>query len=280
MSLFIIAVMITAFSYVGTLVIRNSNLLASIKTALLIDLANEDRADENIAVLAVSPVLTNAAQQKANDMASKGYFAHISPEGITPWYWFKQVGYDYIFAGENLAVNFTDSVDVHRAWIASPTHKQNILDQRFTEIGIATAEGFYKGRQATFVVQMFGKPRFSLLPSLKAPADVVPITVSGPETQDTIETEVFGAEDTNVSTFEKIIVSPLAVGRTLLVTLLVVLIAALLIRVMVEFRKHHIKKALVLLGLIIFLCGLIYLQKHLLQSTEITDDSSQEIVEI
>ncbi len=89
-------------------------------------------------------------------MAENEYFAHTSPEGVTPWYWFEKVGYDYNFAGENLAVNFTEAERVDQAWMDSPSHRRNIINERFEDIGIATAEGRYRGRRAYFVVQLFG----------------------------------------------------------------------------------------------------------------------------
>jgi len=92
-------------------------------------------------------------------MASKGYFAHYSPSGLSPWYWFTKAGYSYKKAGENLAVNFKDSDDVVRAWMNSPTHKANIVKEGYTEIGIGIAEGVYQGKKATFVVQLFAAPQ-------------------------------------------------------------------------------------------------------------------------
>jgi len=112
----------------------------------------------NVSELKVSPILEKAAQMKADDMASKSYFAHNTPDGKTPWYWLEQAGYRYIYAGENLAVNFENSEDVETAWMNSPGHFLNIMNPKYTEIGIATSTGIYKGREAVFVVQMFGKP--------------------------------------------------------------------------------------------------------------------------
>ncbi|HSE35616.1 MAG TPA: CAP domain-containing protein, partial [Candidatus Paceibacterota bacterium] len=67
-------------------------------------------------------------------------------------------GYRFKYAGENLAVNFDDSVAVDRAWMASPSHRANLMSDRYTEIGIAMATGTYKGRQTVFIVQLFGTP--------------------------------------------------------------------------------------------------------------------------
>ncbi len=131
---------------------------ASVLATVLVDLTNGDRSQNSLRTLTLSPVLTAAAQGKANDMAAKSYFAHVSPEGIDPWHWFKDVGYTFAYAGENLAVDFSESGDVERAWMNSPTHRANILNPHFTEIGIAVAEGTYQGRRTVFVVQEFGTP--------------------------------------------------------------------------------------------------------------------------
>ena len=133
--------------------------LANVLSSTLIDLANDSRKEEKLSKLNSNDLLIEAAQLKANDMAEKGYFAHNSPDGSKPWYWLDQAGYQYKNAGENLAVNFTESEDVHNAWLRSPTHRANIFRNNFTEIGIATAEGYYKGQKATFVVQFFGEPK-------------------------------------------------------------------------------------------------------------------------
>ncbi len=132
---------------------------SAIYASVLVSLTNRDRAAANLAELKVSAILEKAAQLKADDMASKSYFSHNTPDGKLPWYWFEQAGYNYSVAGENLAVNFQNSEEVERAWMNSKTHFLNIINPRFTEIGIATSTGFYKGRTAVFVVQLFGTPR-------------------------------------------------------------------------------------------------------------------------
>ncbi len=147
--------------FVGILhvtVIQETSLLSAVIPRSLVELANNNRVNNKLSSLTTNPLLEVAAQKKANDMASKGYFAHTSPEGKTPWYWFKEAQYDFQYAGENLAINFVDSTDVDSAWMNSPGHRANILNSKFTEIGIATAKGYYNGRETIFVVQMFGKP--------------------------------------------------------------------------------------------------------------------------
>ncbi len=131
---------------------------AAVVAAVLLDQTNEQRADLDLPYLTPSAELTASAQLKANDMAQEGYFAHVSPSGVTPWQWFEQAGYQFSYAGENLAVNFRDSGSVTNAWMNSPTHRENIVNQNFAEIGIATSVGRYKGDRSTFVAQHFGTP--------------------------------------------------------------------------------------------------------------------------
>jgi hypothetical protein len=172
----VIVVLLLA-SVLGSFIVRGSKFLASIQSAFLVDLANEDRLLEGANGLVMNEKLVLAAQLKANDMAEKEYFAHTSPDGTTPWHWFEEAGYNYVYAGENLAVNFTRSEDVQRAWMNSPTHRANILNNRYKEIGIATAEGYYKGKKTTFVVQMFGTPSAAMVNT----APVVAAELSTPE---------------------------------------------------------------------------------------------------
>lgn len=155
----LLAVVLFLASIFGNQVVRTSPQLASIKAAFLVDLANDDRQDQGLSPLVINEKLVSAAGTKAADMAAKGYFAHQSPDGRMPWDFITAAGYSYIYAGENLAVNFYDSGEVERAWMDSPTHRKNIMNDRYTEIGIATAPGIYKGDSTVFVVQMFGRPR-------------------------------------------------------------------------------------------------------------------------
>jgi hypothetical protein len=140
---------------------KSSEYLSAVLPGTLAELSNDDRADEGIEALSYNETLEDAAQLKADHMSENEYFAHDSPDGVTPWYWFDEAGYEFRFAGENLAVNFSESSSVEEAWMDSKGHRENILDPRFTEIGIATAEGEFEGDETTYVVQMFGTPKES-----------------------------------------------------------------------------------------------------------------------
>lgn len=155
----LVAAVLFLASVFGTNVVRTSPQLASIKAAFLVDLTNVDREKEGLQKLSINTNLVTAASMKADDMAKNSYFAHQSPDGRNPWDFIKAAGYQYVYAGENLAVNFDDSSEVERAWMDSPTHRRNIMNSKYTEIGIATAPGVYKGDKTVYVVQMFGRPR-------------------------------------------------------------------------------------------------------------------------
>lgn len=154
----IAVVLLFGFQYIYSTLVIGSDFYATILPSVIIELTNADRRDASAEPLAMSPVLNEAAKKKAEDMAAQSYFAHTSPEGKTPWHWFGLVGYRFSYAGENLAVHFTESEDVEKAWLNSPGHRANILNKNFTEIGIATAQGTYQGVVTTFVVEMFGRP--------------------------------------------------------------------------------------------------------------------------
>lgn len=155
----IVALLVFGAVVFQTLYIQGGGNTGAVYSSSIFRLANDSRKDTKAQELTVSPLLEEAARRKANDMVENGYFAHTSPDGKTPWYWLKDVGYSYNFAGENLAVNFTDSGKVHKAWMNSELHRKNILDSRFTEIGIATAKGYFNGKDTVFIVQMFGSPK-------------------------------------------------------------------------------------------------------------------------
>jgi hypothetical protein len=129
---------------------------SAITSYSVIGITNQSRAQENILPLRENPLLSKAAQAKAEDMLANGYFAHNSPQGKTPWDFINLAGYSYITAGENLAVNFTEAESIGDAWMNSPSHRANILNKNYEEIGVGIATGEYKGQSATFVVQMFG----------------------------------------------------------------------------------------------------------------------------
>jgi len=137
----------------------------------LIELANTTREYFGFQPLKENPVLNEAAYLKAKDMIEKGYFSHYSPEGITPWYWLEKSGYNYQSAGENLAIGFLDSEQVHQAWMDSLLHKKNILNPNYQEIGIAVLRDNFQGNETTLVVQFFGTQKATILEEKALPGE-------------------------------------------------------------------------------------------------------------
>ncbi len=133
----------------------------------IIELTNVKRAEQGLSPLRQNPLLVAAAAAKSADMQSNNYWAHYSPQGKTPWNFISSTGYKYIYAGENLARDFADPQAVVNAWMASPTHRSNVLDKNFKEIGVSVSNGSLTGTEGVLVVQMFGSS-VSQVPSQSA----------------------------------------------------------------------------------------------------------------
>jgi hypothetical protein len=249
-------------------VIPSTGLFSAILPDVLTGLTNKDREDNNLGSLTTNNLLQKAALLKAEDMASKGYFAHTTPDGKNPWFWLDQVGYDYEYAGENLAVNFIDTSDIEKAFMNSDSHRANILGVNFTEIGIAVAKGIYKGKETEFVVQFFGKPapvkenklivsgtQKSIIPT----ASLVPIPskiVNKPQEMAVfkkVETGSVAGENnsgsqisnstSNNSTpwFEKILSMPRSLMFYFYLALSVLMLSALILKIFVKIKIQHPK---------------------------------------
>lgn len=130
--------------------------VASYSSGQIITLTNQKRAENGLSALSENNLLDQAASAKAADMIASDYWAHNSPSGKTPWSFINAVGYRYIFAGENLARDFNDPGAVVSAWMNSPSHRSNLLDRNFKEIGVAVSSGKLGGHEGILVVQMFG----------------------------------------------------------------------------------------------------------------------------
>ncbi len=175
----------------------------------IIDDTNQQRHAQSLSPLKENAALDAAAQAKAADMFAENYWAHFSPSGKTPWQFITAAGYRFSYAGENLARNFYNSADVVTAWMNSPSHRENILDSHYQDIGIAVMDGTLNGQKTTLVVQMFGRPVVAVAkaavptPAQQAKVDLggqqlaVPISaapvqpgIAGVETLPTLPTQV------------------------------------------------------------------------------------------
>ncbi len=153
--LFILNLIILFFSFQ----VKNRHLFAEISKNVLINLTNETRIKYGVGELTENEKLNKAAALKARDILNNDYFSHWSPSGVTPWHWFQVAKYDYLIAGENLGIGFSESQSIYNAWLNSPLHKANIISDKYKEMGIAVARGEYEGKEVSLVVQLFGYPK-------------------------------------------------------------------------------------------------------------------------
>lgn len=153
-TLVIVVQFVYNFSNTGSVLGTKATLTA---TTLLQD-ANHERDTLGLAHLKYNEQLSTAALYKANDMFRQQYWAHTAPDGTTPWQWFAKVDYQYAYAGENLAKNFTSADAVTTAWMASPKHRANIVSEHYTDVGYAVVEGMLAGKHTVLIVSLFGTP--------------------------------------------------------------------------------------------------------------------------
>lgn len=172
------------FSYLSS-----DPLFADITKTAIVELTNEERINLNVSELQHSEILDKAAMLKAQDMFRNQYFAHSSPSGVNPWYWFEQAGYEYEYAGENLAIGFLEPEEVYDGWVNSFSHHQNLVNPNYNEIGVAVLTGIFKGSRTTIVVQLFGT-------GAEKPSAVayIPEEESSPELVSDYPTQVAGIE--------------------------------------------------------------------------------------
>lgn len=163
--------LLVAFSFISLrTIVKNPDVLGyatNVSVSELLADTNKMRVERGLESLSINEQLSKAAAAKAKDMFEDDYWAHTAPDGTEPWDFIDASGYKYSYAGENLAVDFANSSSVVNAWYDSPTHRDNLLNKNYTEIGFAVVDGELNGRKTTLVVQMFGRPRY-ISPNLAA----------------------------------------------------------------------------------------------------------------
>lgn len=126
----------------------------------LLQSTNLERSKAGAPTLKLNDQLSKAAQAKAQDMVAKNYWSHYTPTGDAPWVFVDATGYTYSKAGENLAYGFASSKDTVTGWMNSKTHKENLLDTAYSEVGFgyANSPSFNGSGKETVVVAMYGQP--------------------------------------------------------------------------------------------------------------------------
>jgi hypothetical protein len=132
----------------------------SMSTSALLSGTNQQRNNYGKRSLTLNSKLNTAAQNKAQDMASKDYWSHNSPTGQTPWSFITATGYKYQTAGENLAYGFDTSAETITGWMNSPEHRANILNSTYTNVGfgIINIPNYQGDGPETLVVAMYASP--------------------------------------------------------------------------------------------------------------------------
>ncbi|OGM16930.1 hypothetical protein A2V61_04210 [Candidatus Woesebacteria bacterium RBG_19FT_COMBO_47_8] len=224
---------------------------ANISPDEIIRLTNEKRVQNGLAPLSLNSTLSQAAQAKGADMLNKDYWAHVAPDGTQPWKFFTDFGYRYRYAGENLARDFTNPASSVDAWMASPSHKENLLSPKYKEIGVAVIEGDLAGVDTTLVIQFFGTNYADTIP----PAPIAQVTPTPVITSTPIPTQVVPSVVTatpiplpspseaaglTVLTAEKptVLISPFNTTKTVSLAIVVVLLGVLVIDGVVTSRRR------------------------------------------
>jgi hypothetical protein len=228
---------------------------AQIAPERIIELTNQKRAEAGAPALVYNSALTEAALRKAGDMFAFNYWAHNSPSGRDPWTFFLEVGYRYLYAGENLARDFANPEAVVAAWMASPTHRDNIVNSKYKEIGVAVIDGTLNGIETTLVVQHFGTsvgavaqvPAEKIIPQAEAKA---PVEEAGEVFPEVVEEEVATTRVVlppvvpayaQATGGEKNLVSPFSLTQTTSLLLLLALFSLTLVDGLIVFKRRVIR---------------------------------------
>lgn len=164
----------------------------NIDTKKVIELTNIERAKKGLGVVSENESLNKAAYLKGQNMFAENYWAHFAPSGKSPWDFIQGAGYHFTYAGENLAKNFYNSDDVVVAWMNSPSHRDNLLNANYKDIGVAVVNGVLNGQETTLVVQEFGTTELiASKPTVSVSGKQVAIS---PETLNNVPQLVQGSE--------------------------------------------------------------------------------------
>lgn len=223
----------------------------------ILALVNNERQQRGLPALVLNVDLNKAAESKAQDMIVHNYFSHTSPDGVKPWVWFNQASYDYTYAGENLALNFVEAEDAFKAWLESPSHRDNIVNPRYQEMGLSVKIGEINNKQATIVVQLFGARLKGGETSAETGRVAGEIATSASSGESGAEAAVVVAqENKNFSLLGYVVRS----GRDFLAIIGVFILINLLISIFVRIKIQH--KPIILHSIaVLVLVGLMYLLK-------------------
>ncbi|MEK7497904.1 MAG: CAP domain-containing protein [Patescibacteria group bacterium] len=205
---------------------------ANISPDEVVRLTNEKRAEAGLSPVVYNATLAQGAVAKGNDMFNKDYWAHAAPDGTQPWAFFVSAGYRYKYAGENLARDFSDAGSAVNAWMASPSHRENMLSPKYKEIGIGVVDGNLAGVDTTIIVQFFGTKIADTLPVQPVAAAE---TTNEKPTPSAIPT-VIGSVETPAPKYSSI--SPMDLTKIVSLAVVLVLLVVLVVDYAIITRKN------------------------------------------
>ncbi|KKU64317.1 MAG: hypothetical protein UX88_C0014G0009 [Candidatus Woesebacteria bacterium GW2011_GWC2_47_16] len=214
---------------------------ANISADEVIRLTNEKRVAVGLAPLQLNSTLSQAAQAKGVDMLNKDYWAHVAPDGTQPWKFFIDFGYKYRYAGENLARDFSNAASAVDAWMASPSHKENMLSPKYREIGIGVVEGDLAGVDTTIVVQFFGATYADTVPApvAKVTPSPKPVVLATPQpTAAPLAVALFSPTPTPIS---RVLISPFSSTKGISLATVGLLLGVLVIDGVVTSRRRIVR---------------------------------------
>ena len=201
----------------------------------LLNNTNQIRKKRGLYPLRLDSELSQAATNKASNMFTNNYWAHIAPDGTTPWVFIKNSGYDYLYAGENLARGFTSASDVVNAWMASPSHRENMLSSNYNDVGFAVSSGTLTGSDTVLVVEMFGT-RYNAVNHQISEVVIAPIT---PQPNPIITQPQKIVQVASIQ--NKPLINKNNLTRNIVIGILILFIAVLLIDALIIERKKIIR---------------------------------------
>lgn len=149
---------------------------SSITDQQLLIYTNQKRQENGLQPLSLDGQLAQAASGKASHMFSNNYWAHNAPDGTSPWFFIKSAGYNYVYAGENLARGFSSADQVVNAWMASPEHRKNMLSPNYKHVGFSVQTGTLNGEDTVLVVEMLASNSFGAFVAQAEPEKTVDVT--------------------------------------------------------------------------------------------------------
>jgi hypothetical protein len=256
------------------LYLPKTSFFAEITKSVLIELTNKTRKAYGLSPLNENPILEEAAKLKAQDMLSKNYFGHRSPEGLWAWNLMERLGYKYQVAGENLAIGFVDSEEVHKAWLNSPSHRANILNPSFREIGISVLKGNFQGNEVYLVVEVFASPKIVQTKEFEIKKPTTPAATTSreeiaqkenlptPTSSPILIKEVSGAKTKSPSFVKSLVLNYHDFVQKFVYGVLIFMIFLLLITIFVRIDVQHPDLILKTFGLILLLILFLLLDKQ------------------